>query len=113
MAAEEEVMPKYLFEASFSPEAAQGLKKAGAASRPKAVSEMCADVGGSLEAFYFAFGDVDALVICDLPDDEAAAAVSFAVSSSGTVGIKTVKLMTVEELDSALKRSVGYRPPGS
>ena len=106
-------MPKYLFEGTFSPEAAQGLKKAGAASRPKVISEMCAALGGSLESFYFAFGDVDVITICDLPDDEAAAAVSFAVSTGSTVGIKTVKLMTVEEVDSALKRKVSYKPPGS
>jgi uncharacterized protein with GYD domain len=73
---------------------------------------MCAGLGGALESFHFAFGDVDAYVICDLPDDGAAAAVSFAVSSGGTVGIKTVKLMTVEEIDAALKRKVDYRPPG-
>jgi uncharacterized protein with GYD domain len=106
-------MPKYMFEASYSAEAAKGLQKAGAASRVKVVNEMCAGLGGTLESFYFAFGDVDAFVICDLPDDEAAASVSFAVSTGGTVGIKTVKLMTVEEIDSALKRSVSYRPPGS
>ena len=79
----------------------------------KVVSEMCAGLGGSLESFHFAFGDVDAFVICDLPDDEAAAAVSFAVQHRQHVGIKTVKLMTVEEVDAALKRSVSYRPPGS
>ena len=106
-------MPKYMFEASYSAEAAKGLQKAGAASRVKAVSEMCASVGGTLDSFHFAFGDVDAFVICDLPDDEAAAAVSFAVSTGSTVGIKTVKLMTVEEVDSALKRKVTYKPPGS
>jgi uncharacterized protein with GYD domain len=105
-------MPKYLFEGSFSPDAAKGLKKDGAASRLKVVNEMCAGLGGSVESFYFAFGDVDVLTICDLPDDEAAAAVSFAVSSAGAVAIKTVKLLTVEEVDAALKRSVSYRPPG-
>ena len=106
-------MPKYMFEASYTAAAAQGLKKAGAANRTKVVSDMCAELGGSLESLYFAFGDVDAFVICDLPDDTAAAALSFAVSSSGTVGVKTVKLLTVEEVDAALKRSVTYRPPGA
>ena len=106
-------MPKYMFTASYTAEAAKGLQKAGAASRVKAVSDMCTSLGGALESFHFAFGDVDAYVICDLPDDGAAAAVSFAVSSGGTVGIKTVKLMTVEQVDSALKRKVDYRPPGS
>jgi uncharacterized protein with GYD domain len=106
-------MPKYLFEASYTAAAAQGLRKSGAAGRAKVVSDMCAELGGSLESLHFAFGDVDVFVICDLPDDAAAAALSFAVSSSGTVGVKTVKLLTAEEVDDALKRSVTYRPPGS
>jgi uncharacterized protein with GYD domain len=106
-------MPKYMFEATYTAEAAQGLRKAGAAGRKKIVSDMCAEVGGTLESLYFAFGDVDAFVICDLPDDLAAAAVSFAVSGSGTVAVRTVKLLTPEEIDEALKRPVTYRPPGT
>ncbi len=106
-------MPKYLFEASYTAAATQGLKKSGAASRLKVVSDMCAELGGALESFHFAFGDVDAFVICDLPDDTTAAAVSFTVSGGGTVSVRTVKLLTVEEADAALKRSVSYRPPGA
>jgi uncharacterized protein with GYD domain len=37
-------------------------------------------VGGTLEAFYFAFGEDDAYVIADLPDNETAAAVALAVN---------------------------------
>jgi uncharacterized protein with GYD domain len=106
-------MPKYLFEANYTTEGVAGLKKAGAASRVKAVSEMCAGLGGSLESFHFAFGDVDAFVICDLPDDEAAAAAAFTVAGSAATSLKTVKLLTVEEADAAIGRSVAYRPPGS
>ena len=106
-------MPKYLFEASYTAEAAQGLRKSGAAGRTKAVTDMCAQLGGTLESLHFAFGDVDVFVICDLPDDTSAAALSFAVSGSGMVAVKTVKLLTVQEVDEALQRSVTYRPPGS
>jgi uncharacterized protein with GYD domain len=106
-------MAKYLFQASFTPEGLEGLKKAGAASRPAAVGDMVKSVGGSLESYYFAFGDVDVYVVADLPDDEAAAAVAFTVASSGTVSLSTVKLLTPEEADAALGRSVTYRPPGS
>ncbi len=37
-------------------------------------------VGGRLERFYFAFGDHDAFVIADLPDNESATAVALAIS---------------------------------
>lgn len=106
-------MPKYLFEANYTPEGVRGLKDAGAASRAKAIDEMATALGGSLESFDFAFGDVDAYVVVDLPDDEAAAAAAFTVGASPMTRIKTVKLLTLEEADAAIGRSVSYRPPGS
>ena len=106
-------MPKYLFEAKYTPEGVKGLQKAGAASRVAAVSDMCSGLGGSLDSFHFAFGGVDAYVIVDLPDDEAAAAAAFTVGASAITKVNTVKLLTVEEADAALGRSVAYRPPGS
>jgi uncharacterized protein with GYD domain len=77
------------------------------------VAQLAESVGGSLESFHFAFGDSDAYVIVDLPDNEAAAAVALTVNTSGAVTTKTVVLMTPEEVDAAAKRSVDYRPPGA
>jgi uncharacterized protein with GYD domain len=106
-------VPKYLFEASYTPEGVRGLKDAGAASRAKAVNDMATALGGSLESFHFAFGDVDAYVVVDLPDDEAAAAAAFTVGASPMTKVTTVKLFTLDEADAAISRSVSYRPPGS
>ncbi len=106
-------MPRYLFEASYTPEGVKGIQKAGAASRASAVSDMCKGLGGSLVSFDFAFGPVDAFVIVDLPDDEAAAAAAFTVGASGATSVNTIKLLSVEEADAAVSRSVDYRPPGS
>jgi uncharacterized protein with GYD domain len=106
-------MPKYLFEANYTPEGLKGLKQAGAASRVAAVTDMCSGLGGTLESFHFAFGDVDAYVVVELPDDEAAAAAAFTVGASSATRVKTIKLLTVEEADAAIGRSVAYRPPGA
>jgi uncharacterized protein with GYD domain len=106
-------MPKYLFEAKYTPEGVRGLKEAGASSRAEAVTDMASGVGGTLESFHFAFGDVDAYVVVDLPDDEAAAAVAFTVGASATTTVRTVKLLTLVEADAAIAQSVSYRPPGS
>ena len=106
-------MPKYLFEASYTPEGVAGLKDAGASSRAKAVNDMATALGGRLESFHFAFGDVDAYVVVELPDDQAAAAAAFTVGASPTTRVKTVKLLTLDEADAAISRSVSYRPPGS
>jgi uncharacterized protein with GYD domain len=105
-------MPKYLFEAKYTPEGVRGIKEAGAASRAKAVNDMATALGGGLDSFYFAFGDVDAYVVVDLPDDEAAAAAAFTVGASAATQLKTVKLLTLDEADAAIARSVDYRPPG-
>jgi uncharacterized protein with GYD domain len=106
-------MPKYLIEASYTQEGAKGLQKAGGTSRRDAVAQVAESVGGQLESFYFAFGDRDATVIVDLPDNESAAAVALTVNASGGATTKTVVLLTPEEVDAAAKRSVDYRAPGS
>jgi uncharacterized protein with GYD domain len=106
-------MPKYLVEGSYTREGVAGVMAKGGSSRRDAAAETVATLGGRLECLYFAFGDRDVILIVDVPDDEAAAAVSMAVNASGAVVIKTTPLLTPEQLDAAAKRSVEYRPPGS
>jgi uncharacterized protein with GYD domain len=104
---------KFLFKASYNTEGLQGVKSQGASSRISAAEDLCKSLGGSLEAFYFAFGDTDAYVLVDLPDREAAAALAMAVGTSGRLAkTETVVLLTADEFDQALKRQVTYRPPG-
>ena len=71
-------MAKYLFEASYTLEGAKGVQSGGGGSRRDAVAKMAEGVGGKLESFYFAFGERDAYVIVDLPDNESAMAVAIA-----------------------------------
>jgi uncharacterized protein with GYD domain len=105
-------VPKYLIEASYTKEGVAGVAKEGGSGRVEAVRRVTESLGGSVEAFYFAFGDADVYTIIDLPDNEAAAAVALAVNGSGAVSTKTVVLLTPEQIDAAAKRSVEYRPPG-
>ena len=70
------------------------------------------DLGGTVEAFYFALGDADALVVVDVPDKVSVAAVRLAVNASGAVSTKTTVLLTAEEMDAACRKSVAYSPPG-
>jgi hypothetical protein len=48
----------------------------------------------------------------DLPDDEAAAAVSLIENAAGGATVKTTVLLTPEQVDEAANRAVSYRPPG-
>jgi uncharacterized protein with GYD domain len=105
-------MPKYLFEAKYTAEGAKGIIKEGAGARRAAIEKAAASVGGKLECFYFAFGDVDAYVIADLPDNAAAAAMALTVGASGKASTKTVVLLTIDDADAATKKAVSYRPPG-
>lgn len=103
-------MPKFLFEASYTVEGVKGLQRAGGTSRRDAVAKAAESVGGQLDRFYFAFGDHDAFVIADLPDNQSAAAFAIAVSAAGGASVRTAVLLTPEEVDAAVKPSVDYRP---
>ena len=105
-------MPKYLIAASYTSEGVKGVQSAGGTSRRQAIADLATGLGGSLESFYFAFGDHDVYTVVDLPDTESAAAVALTVNASGAVTVKTTVLLTPEEVDAAAKKSVDYRPPG-
>lgn len=106
-------MAKFLVIASYTPEGMKGVISKGGTARREAVSKTLADLGGRLESFYFAFGDDDAYVVADLPDNVAAAAVGMAVGASGMARVKTVVLLTPDEVDRASQSQVAYQPPGS
>jgi uncharacterized protein with GYD domain len=73
---------------------------------------MAQGLEGKLEAFYYAFGEDDAYVILDLPDNVSMAAAALAVSAAGAATVKTTVLLTPEEIDQAARKAVSYRPPG-
>jgi uncharacterized protein with GYD domain len=106
-------MARYLLQVSYSAEGVRGLLKEGGTSRRAMVEGLAKKLGGSIEAFYYAFGEGDVYVISEMPDNVDAAAISLAVGASGAASIKTVVLLTPEEIDEATKRSVDYRPPGA
>lgn len=106
-------MAKFLVKASYTQDGAGGIQSAGGASRREAVTKLAQGLGGSLESFYFAFGETDAYVVLDLPDNKSAAAASLAVNASGGATSEVIVLLTPEEIDEAARLSVEYRPPGS
>jgi uncharacterized protein with GYD domain len=106
-------MPKYLIEASYTAEGVKGVQAGGGSARVEAVTAAIESVGGRLESFHFGFGDHDAYVIVDAPDNVSAAAVAISVNASGGAVVKTTVLLTPDEVDAAAQKSVGYRAPGS
>jgi uncharacterized protein with GYD domain len=105
-------MPKYLWQVTYTTEGAKGLAEEGGSGRREAVKEMLESVGGNLEAFYYALGTEDLVVIGELPDNVAAAALSLTTTAGGAARSRTTVLLTPEELDEAARRNVEYRTPG-
>lgn len=106
-------MAKFLLSASYTPEGVRGVVKEGGSSRRAAVEQVVGGLGGTVEAFYFAFGDNDVYLIADFPDNISATSFSLAVNSTGALrGKVAAVLLTPEELDEATTKTAGYRPPG-
>ena len=105
-------MAKYLWKANYVGEGLKGLLKEGGTKRRAVVEKTINSMGGKLEVFYYAFGEDDVYCIADMPDNISTAAFALAVAASGVINIKTIVLMTPEELDNAAKKIPGYRPPG-
>jgi len=106
-------MARYLIQVAYTQAGVQGVLKEGGTSRRDAIAKIVANSGGTMESFDFAFGDTDAYVLCDVPDNVSAAAVGMAVGASGMASCKTIVLLSPEEIDRAAQLTVSYRAPGS
>jgi uncharacterized protein with GYD domain len=109
---QEKMMTKYLFEANYVGEGIKGLMREGGTKRRDALVDALKSVGGSLECFYYAFGDIDVLGVFEVPDDAGAAALSLMINSTGNVNVRLKPLLTVEDIDEAAKKTPSYRAPG-
>lgn len=105
-------MPMYVSLAKYNADGVRGLMKDGGTGRRAAVERAVKGLGGTLVGFYFAFGEWDAYVISEAPDNVSVAALSLAVGSTGSVSVTTQVLLTAEEMDQAVAKTVGYKGPG-
>jgi uncharacterized protein with GYD domain len=105
-------MPKFLVEVKYSLDGAKGLMAEGGSSRVAASKTLVESLGGSLESFYFAFGEADAYIIVDMPDNLSAAAAALITRASGGVVSRMVVLLTPDEIDAATKKQGDFRAPG-
>ena len=105
-------MGKYLYQAVYTDEGLEGLLKEGGSKRREAVEKALKSLGGTLEAFYYSFGDTDVFAIVELPDNVSASTFSLLVTAAGGATVSTTVLITPEEVDQATKKTLDYRPPG-
>ena len=84
----------------------------GFVARQAAVTALIEGAGGTVEAFYFAYGDDDVIIVMD-GSEATAVALSLAVNRSGAVKVSTVPLLTAAQMDAARTQIPDYRPPGA
>ena len=100
-------MPHYMFQGNYTGDAIRNLV-AKPDDRSESASKLAKSVGGKLREYYMSFGTYDFVAIMELPDDEAAATVSFAVASAGhIVNVQTTKLLTPAEAMRAMAKAGG------
>src|SRR5262245_13913500 len=105
------VMSKYLVQGSYTEQGLNGLLKEGGSKRRAMVEQLAKEMGGKLEAFYYAFGSDDFVIILDLPSNIDMAATAIVAQASGMVKSRVTVLMTPEDVDQAVQRKVDFRPP--
>ena len=108
-------MAYYALQAAYTPLGWAALLK-NPQHRLEVIRPVVERVGGSILHGWFTFGDHDVLVICELPDDVAAAALAMAIAAGGAIrSIKTTPLMTFEDGIKALQKAKAaeYTPPPS
>ena len=105
-------MPRYMIVASYTAQGEQGLLSKGGSARRASVNEMVEKLGGKVETFDFAFGEDDVFTVVDLPDNVTAAAIGLAVGASGLTTVRTIVLLTPEEIDAAAEKHADYHGPG-
>ena len=105
-------MPKYLYHGSYTGEGLKGLIKDGGTKRMEVTKKAIESLGGKMEAYYFAFGSNDFFLIAEVVDNVNAVTGSLVANASGTVKVSITPLITPEEVDLAVKKTMDWSPPG-
>ena len=106
-------MSKYMLSASYTQAGTDLLLAEGGSNRREALAGAIESVGGSLESFYYAFGDTDLFMIAEIPDDTTATALSMRINAAGVLIVSVTKLIEVEKVDHAIAKQVTYRTEDS
>jgi len=105
-------MPKYMYSGNYTKEGATGLLKDGGRVRKEEAERIMKEMGGSLESYYWSFGEMDFMMIVDIPE---AMAVKFSlyVGASGVFNGKLTPLIDVEGMEAATSTELpSMRLPG-
>jgi uncharacterized protein with GYD domain len=108
-------MPVYMWQGSYTGESWAAQMK-NPQNRVEAVGKAASEaVGGKLLGAWYAFGEYDVVIITDLPNPEAMAAIAIALGAGGALkSAKTTVLMSGAEAVTAIAKANDvakvYRP---
>jgi uncharacterized protein with GYD domain len=103
---------KYLYRLQYTQPGLQGTVKEGFAAREAFFRKTVGGLGGTTDAAYWAYGDVDIFITVDLPTPEAATGLSLALAMTGSFHVTTTPLLTAADMDSGVRAMPAYRAPG-
>ena len=103
-------MGKYLIRGNYVGDGIAGLRRDGGEKRLAAATAAVESVGGTLDCFYYAFGDTDLFGIVDLDDEAAAMDASLLINSSGAVSVTLTPLFDPSVIRAGATGS--YSAPG-
>jgi uncharacterized protein with GYD domain len=109
------VMAKYLALFGFTSEAIKQFV-VSPSDRAAVVRRTVESVGGSLDCYYWMFGQHDGVAIVEMPDSRTRAAVTLAMISSGAfTHFETHELIKADDLTGIAERArqIAYQPPGA
>ncbi len=98
-------MPKYLFQATYTEKGLQAILNEGGTKRFEVMGKAVMQLGGMIEAYYYALGDTDLYLIVNLPDPVSASAFSILANASDAVKVRTTVLLSPEEIDRAMQEA--------
>ncbi len=106
-------MPLYMYQIAYTAEAMAAQVK-NPQDRIEAVRPAFEALGAKFVASGYSFGEYDATLIYDAPDDTTAASIAMAVAAGGAGrAAKTTRLLSGTEWVEALRKAQGsqYAPP--
>ena len=109
-------MPYYLIQSSYTPKAWEGF-----VNKPEdreATVRRIAEAGGcTVHAFFFAFGESDAVTLMEAPDQKTMMSTLIGIAASGAASVKTTVLVSAAEAKAAMEQAGkvrgSYRAPGA
>jgi uncharacterized protein with GYD domain len=110
-------MPTFITQGRFTREYVKG-GLAKPEDRQAAVSQLCERAGGKLISLHFTLGQYDFLLLSEMPDAKAAAALALVAAGGGGIeGTVTTQAFTTAEakdlFTTASKFAASYKPMGA